>query len=341
MQVGIDTHKDSLAVAGVDAAGAAICGLDVSNDPAGHQQLVEWLAALTAVDAIGVEGSGGYGVAIARRLLAEGHTVVEVPVRLTASGRTTQRKPGKTDHGDAVVIARVVLRERRLPPVRMPGPAEDLKLLSNQRDHLNRERRQLIGQVHADLSACRPGYTATVAKLTRPKHWQRVRRLLTGDDSVRADIARARLRRLVVLDRELTTNLTQIQALLTQVGTTLADIPGVGPVVAARFLGEVGTVTRLANRDQFAALNGTAPIPASSGRTTRHRLNRGGNRKLNYALHIIAVTQARHYPPAQAYVTRRTAQGKTRREAIRCLKRHLSNVIYRALVNDQATNPLT
>ncbi len=341
MRVGIDTHKDSLAVAGVDTAGATIHAVDVSNDPAGHHRLVEWLAIGPKVERIGVEGSGGYGTALARRLLDEGYVVVEVPARLTADARTAHRKPGKTDQDDAVVIARIVLREERLPAVRLAGPAEDLKLLSNQRDHLNRERRQLIGQVHADLSACRPGYTAKVPRLTRPAHWQKARRLLTGDDSVRADIARDRLKRLKALNRDLITNLSRIEQLLAKTGTTLTDIPGVGPVVAARILGETGTVTRFTSRDQFAALNGTAPIPASSGRTNRHRLNRGGNRKLNYAIHIVAVTQARHHPPAQAYVARRRAEGKTRRDAIRCLKRQLSNVIYRTLEHDHAVHQLT
>jgi transposase len=149
---------------------------------------------------------------------------------------------------------------------------------------------------------------------------------------VRATIARRRIRRLRELDHEIRDLAGQLGTRVAATRTRLTGLVGIGPILAARILGEVGDIHRFATADHFAAANGTAPIPVASGRTDRHRLNRGGNRRLNYALHYMALTQATWEPRAVAYLARKQAEGKTRREALRCLKRRLSDVVYKALL---------
>jgi transposase len=153
---------------------------------------------------------------------------------------------------------------------------------------------------------------------------------------LQTSLALKRLRRVREIDDELRDVERDLVEFVRQSGTSLVDIPGVGWLIAARILAEVGDVRRFRSQHHFASANGTAPIPASSGQTTRHRLNRGGNRRLNRAIHLIALTQARCDPRARAYVDRRRSEGKSRREAIRCLKRRLSDVVYRCLLNDVA-----
>jgi transposase len=157
--------------------------------------------------------------------------------------------------------------------------------------------------------------------------------------SVRVELVRRRLDQLDRLDAEIRALKARIGDLVQATGTSLVQVHGVGPLVAARILGEVGDVRRFADRHKFAAANGTAPIPASSGRTQRHRLNRGGNRRLNRALYTVAITQARSDHPGRAYLAGKQRQGKTRREALRCLKRRISDAIYRQLLADLQPDP--
>ena len=157
-------------------------------------------------------------------------------------------------------------------------------------------------------------------------------RLLAGLPTVRAKVARRRIARLRELDREIAELADQLAKLVAASRTRLVDLVGVGPILAARILGEVGDVGRFPDSDHFAAANGTAPIPVASGRTDRHRVNRGGNRRLNRALHYVALTQATFEPRAVAYLARKQAEGKTRREALRCLKRRLSTVVSNAIL---------
>jgi transposase len=171
----------------------------------------------------------------------------------------------------------------------------------------------------------RPGGAASLA---------RAEELLAADASTRAELARRRIWRLKELDGELRELERRLAVLVRSHPTTLTTIVGIGTLTAARILGEVGDVRRFPTPAAFASANGSAPLPASSGRTERHRLNRGGNRRLNRALYVIALTQTRHEPRAIAYLQRKRAEGKTRREAMRCLKRRLSDVVYRQLVAD-------
>ena len=336
MFAGIDSHKDTLAAAVIDSGGRAVTVRQLPNDPAGFTAL----AALTLehrVERVGIEGSTNFGWAAAMHLVAADATVVEVPPLMTSRERQSRPGQGKTDPVDAVAIARITARETFLPPVRpMDGLPADLRVLMDYREQLIDERTATANRIHADLGWLRPGYQRLLPRLTQPAHLQAALALLENDSSIRASVTRRRLERMVEINAELAGLRSQITALVQQSGTTLTGIYGIGILVAARILAEVVDVGRYPTRHTFAAANGSAPIPASSGRTVRHRLNRGGNRQLNRALYTIAITEIRADTEGRAYYERKRAEGKTSREALRCLKRRLSDVVYRTLRAYQA-----
>ena len=222
-----------------------------------------------------------------------------------------------------------------MPSVRPAnGAAADLRALIDYRDQLVGERTAVGNRVHAELAALRPGYHHTIPSLTRPTELAAAHDLLDGDTSVRAELTRRRLQRLTSLAAEIAELTEQISDAVDQTNTGLRSIHGVGVLIAARILAEVVDVRRYPTRHAFAAANGSAPIPASSGRTVRHRLNRGGNRQLNRCLYLIALTEIRCDTEGRAYYRRKRAEGKTKPEALRCLKRRLSDNIYRQLHHD-------
>jgi transposase len=192
----------------------------------------------------------------------------------------------------------------------------------------------VANRAHADLAAIRPGYERAIPKLLTKGQLAKARCLIRGDHSLRAELLRRRLTEIARLDRVLAQAGEQIRTAVKRAGTTLTEIPGVGPLIAAKILGEVGEVSRIRSKAAFAVMSGTAPLLASSGQTNRHRLSRGGNRQLNRALHFVAFIQSRSTPAAKEYLGRQRAAGKSPKESMRCLKRHLSNVVYRRLVAD-------
>jgi transposase len=210
-----------------------------------------------------------------------------------------------------------------LSSARRSAVLSDLKLLVDYRDQLVRARTQMANRAHADLVVIRPGYEEKVPNLRARRHVVRARTLLRGDRSVRGELLRLRLAEVLRLSRDIEQTDRRIAAKLRETSTTLTEIPGVGPLVAAKILGEVGDLSRLRSKAAFALLTGTAPLVASSGQTHRHRLNRGGNRQLNWSLHCIALVQSRTVPEAKLYLARQRETGKSYKEAMRCLKRHL------------------
>lgn len=214
----------------------------------------------------------------------------------------------------------------------------DLKLLVDARDQLVSEEVRVRNRLHALLLAMSPGYQAVTGPLISRPAFARARSLALKarkTDPMRAKLAMAAVRRLNALRDEQAELLDEINVELERRQPThLLAIPGIGPLVAAKVLGEVRDPRHYASTAAFAAHAGVAPIPASSGNTHRHRLARGGNRQLNRALFTIAMVQARWHPPAREYLSRKRAEGKTAAEARRCLKRHLANVVYRALILD-------
>lgn len=324
--IGIDTHKATLAACRVDELGATAAEATFGNDPIGHQRLLDWIRLGDPAVVVGIEGSASFGAAAARFLVSAGVTVREVPPQLTRRERATTRRLGKSDPGDALAIARVTAREPDLPPVRTADRTLDLQLLVEAREDVVIEMTRVRNRLHADLRSLVPGYGVRAANLVAVRHQRLVGRLLRPLTGVQPELARRRLARLRALGLEERAFTVRIAALVD--GHPLLGLAGVGPLITARLVGEIGDVRRFRSADALAALAGVAPIPASSGQTQRLRLNRGGNRQLNRAFHIIALAQAAHHPPAQAYLARKRAEGKTRREALRCLKRRLVRPVF-------------
>jgi len=327
--VGIDSHKATLAACAVDEIGQPVAERTFANDPAGFRALAAWLGELGEIGRIGLEGSAGYGAAAARCLLGAGQLAVEVPPQLSHRERLRTRRAGKSDPGDALAIARVTLREAELPPVRLPDSSRELQLLVEARDDLVAEATRIRNRLHADLVVLVPGYSTAAANLVAASHRRTAARLLRRLPGVQAELARDRLARLETVVRETDAYERRIEGLVAD--HPLRSLPGAGALVTAKIIGEAGDVRRFRSADAFAMLAGVAPIPASSGQVQRMRLNRGGNRQLNRALYSIAFAQIRHHPPARAFMARKRAEGKSWREALRALKRHLARIVYRLL----------
>jgi transposase len=329
--IGIDTHKATLAACAIDELGRPIGEATFANDPAGHDAFIAWARSTAPEATVGIEGSSSFGAPLARSVQGAGLCVREVPPHLSRAERRRTRRPGKSDPGDALAIARVTARETNLPPIRLSDRTSELHLLLEAREDLIGEATRARNRLHAHLLVLAPGYGGTVTNLVAVRHRATVGRLLRGNHTVQAELARALLTRLPRLEREIATLTQRIGALVD--GHPLLGLPGAGPISVARLIAEVGDVRRFRSADALAALAGVAPIPANSGQTQRMRLNRGGNRQLNRALYVIAVSQSRFHPPAKAYVTRRMeVDGKTWREAIRALKRQLVRPVFKLLV---------
>ena len=332
--IGVDSHKSSLAVGVLDEVGRTVGVSEFANDRRGHASLIEWIDRCGPERVIGIEGAGNYGAGLARRLLQAGEDVREVPAFLSHRERKKNPSRGKSDVNDAIAIARVVARGDRLSSPQRTEVFQDLKLLSDHRDQLVRARTQLINRTHKDLVISHPGYEKRIPKLSSKKNLRATITLLRSDHSVRAELIRDRIVELRRLNEKISAVEKQMAGKVEESGTTLTQLRGIRFIVAAKILGEVGDPSRLRSKGSFAMLTGTAPLEASSGRTKRHRLNRGGNRQLNYALHMMALARQRGDEDTQTYMARLQGEGKSRKEAMRCLKRHLSNVVYRQLIAD-------
>jgi transposase len=232
----------------------------------------------------------------------------------------------------------VVARGEPLSSPRRRDILRDLKLLSDHRDQLVRARTQLINRTHKGLVVSPPGYERKIPKLTSKKRLRETRGLLRADRSVRADLIRDRITEISRLIDKIAAVEAKIASKVIESGTTLTQLHGIRFLVAAKILGDVGDPARLRSKASFAMLTGTAPVEASSGKTRRHRLNRGGNRQLNYALYMMALARWRGHPDSRAYVQRRRQEGKSDKEALRCLKRQLSNVVFRQLVSNMRSD---
>lgn len=336
--VGIDAHTRVHVAAAIDEHGRIVGTTETGAGPAELAELVSWVAGFGGDRLVAVEGAKGFGLALSRRLLAAGETVVDIATHLTAEGRKSSRRRGKDDEGDAVVIARIALREADLPRLTEQQLDADLKLLVDARDQLVAEATRVRNRLHALLLAITPGYHDETGALSNKAGLAAARRLVLRGrlaEPVRARLALAAVTRLRQLDGEAhQLELDITVAVNARQPTQLMAIKGVGPIVAAKILGETRGVERFPTAAAFAAHTGTAPLPASSGQTSRHRLNRGGNRQLNRALFTVAMVQARWDPAGRAYLERKKAEGKTPAEARRCLKRHLAKVVYKAMVAD-------
>jgi transposase len=336
--IGIDTHKDSLAACAVDDLGAVLSEATFGNDPASHAALGAWATGVAPGATLGFEGSSTYGAAAARTLDLAGFSVREVPPHLSRRERLRTRRAGKSDPGDALAIARVTARETDLPPIRRVDPTTELGLLVAARDDLLAEATRIRNRLHADLVVLVPGYGGRVANLVWERHLTAAGRVLRRLPGVHAELARVRLAELRRCHARIRALADRIELLVA--GHPLLGLPGAGALTAAALIAQSGDLGRFRSADAFAMLAGVAPIPASSGQVQRVRLNRGGNRRLNRAIHVIAIVQARTFPPAQRYIARKIADGHTWKEAIRSLKRHLTRVVFRLLTEGSQGLPL-
>jgi transposase len=332
--IGVDVHKQSLTAVAVDEVGRAIAELSA----AGSGELVDWSVSLAPERLWAVEDCRQLTGALERRLLAAGESLVRVPPKLMAPERRAGRARGKSDPIDALAVARAALREPRLDRPR-PGEAalRDLKLLVDHRDDLVDERRRAQQRLRWQLHDLDPELAVPPGALDRPLWLDRVaRRLRRGEQTVQIRIARELVGRCRSLTRSILELDRELPARTEQSAPRLLTLPGCGPLSAAKLLGELGPIERFDTDAQLARHAGVAPLEASSGKHQRHRLDRGGNRQLNCALHRIAITQARVHPPARAYLERKQSEGKSRREALRCLKRQLARTVYNTLKSESA-----
>ena len=312
----------------MDHLGAPLEYRSIANTPDGHRQLVDWAEARHPVR-VAVEGSGTFGRSAAVAALRAGLDVREVPPQMTARLRRRGRTQTKSDQVDALVIAQIALRDDTLAAPTYWEDTEDLRVLVSYRHELVGDRTAQANRLHSDLTRLRPGYQQRIRRLTSRKALDGAMRLLGRDMSPHARIAKERIRTLRDLDRRIRDLTTQIERLVNQSGTSLREVYGVGTLVAATILAEVGNPRRYATKAKFAMANGTAPLEASSGKVVRHRLNRGGNRRLNQAIHTVALTQiSRPDTEGRRYYHKLRQHGKTNREALRVLKRRISDRIW-------------
>jgi transposase len=328
--IGVDVHKQSLTAAAVDETGRLLAERTLSGSEDG---LLAWAAALGGDRLWAVEDCRHVTGAVERELVAAGERLVRVPPKLTAPERRAGRKRGKSDAIDALAAARAALRE---PNLDRPRPGEErlreLKLLVVHRDDLVDERRRCQQRLRWHLHQLDPTLTVPPGALDRQIQLERVGRWLARrEQTVRVRIGRHLVGRCRSLGRAIAELERELTRRTTQTAPALLELPGCGALTAAKLLCEIGPIERFRTDAQLARHGGVAPLEASSGRTRRHRLDRGGNRQLNCALHRIAVTQARMHPPARTYLERKQTEGKSRREAIRCLKRQLARVVFNTL----------
>ena len=331
--LGTDTHKRSHTVVAVDEAGAEIASVTVAATPQGHLRLVKW-AARWEQRRWAIEDCRTLSRRLESDLLRAGELAVRVPPKLMAGVRRSARTRGKSDPIDALAVARAALREPDLPVARLDGPSREIRLLVDYRESLIKDRTAAQNRLRWRLHELEPGYDPPPGSLNRYKTLDHIDQLLGAHTSMVATLGRREVTRIRELTREANQLERDITHRVTQLVPSLLEIPGCGALSAAKLVGEAADVTRFKSRDAYAMWAGTAPIPVWSANNERFRLNRGGNRQTNAALHRIAITQLRIHPDAQAFIKRRLETGSTKREALRLLKRKLANVVYRTLLTD-------
>jgi len=332
--IGVDAHKSLHVALAVDATGRPLGQWRGSNSVEGWDGLRRWAAAQGEVRQWGIEGAWNYGRGLAQFLVGAGETVYEVNPRWTALGRRSARRSGKTDRLDAQAVALLVLREgAALPKVAAEDATAVLDLLVTEREGALAEATRLRSQIHSLLLQIDPEYKRHLPTLTSAKG---LRAMLVFEDATtplkqeRAAAVRRTARRLQLALEQVEELAGHISARVVSTGLApLTQLCGINLLTAAALAGVLGPGDRFATEAELAAYAGVAPLEASSAGQVRHRLNRGGNRRLNAILYRIALTQARHAPLAQAYLERRRAEGKTTREAFRALKRFLVRPIWR------------
>jgi len=333
--IGVDPHKGTNAVAVLNDREGLLEYAVFATDRAGLRSLARW-AKRFGERRWAVEGASGLGRPVAQHLVAAGETVVDVPAKLSSRIRLLSvGNERKNDQVDAICVAVAALRGERLTEV---GEEEEratvLRMLSERRKDLTKERTRTLNRLHGLLRDLVPGgapknlsarKAALLLRGVRPRVDPALTRRRLAADLI-GDVRR--------LDRGLSDLERHIREVIEQASTSLIGLFGVGPILAAKIIGEVGTIARFPTKAHFASYTGTAPIEASSADVVRHRLSRAGNRQLNHALHLIAICQIRHDTEGRTYYRRKLAEGKSEKEALRCLKRRISDAVFKKLYAD-------
>jgi transposase len=333
--IGMDPHKRSATIEVMDAAEGVLDGGRFGTDTAGYQ----------AMKAFGqrfpertwaVEGCNGIGRHLAQRLVADGELVVDVPAKLSARARVFSTGQGrKTDPVDAHSVALVGLRStRELRVIGADDATVALRLLIDRRDELGVARSQALNRLHRLLLELLPGGAKKYLSVNQAKALLATVRPRDVVGKTRRRLATELITELVAIDKRIKTANRELEELIEATGSSLRELHGIGPCGAARLIGDVGDISRFADKARFASWNGTAPLDASSGDQQRHRLSRAGNRRINSVLHIMAIVALRSDTEGRRYYNRKVAAGKTNKEAMRCLKRRLSDIVYQQMRAD-------
>ena len=333
--IGTDTHKQTHTCAAVDALTAATRGeLTAPARKDGFGRLLLWARALDAERVWAIEDCRHVSGAFERFLIARGERIVRVAPKHMAGARRSSRERGKSDSIDAFSVARAALKEgiESLPGAHLDGAALDIRLMVDHREDLIAARGQDQQRLRWHLHDMWPEFEIPAGALDRNKWLGKVsRRLARAPQTARVRIARELVRQITARTARIRELKSELTALVDSYAPQLLAERGCGPLTAAKLIGEIAGAERFASDSKLARTSGAAPIPASSGNTQRHRLDRGGNRQLNCALHRLAVNKGNWDPDAAAYLARKQAEGKSRKEAIRCLKRHLARRVWKLL----------
>jgi transposase len=332
--IGVDSHKRTHTVVAVDGTGRKLAERTVATTGEGHLELLGW-SRRWPERTWALEDCRHLTRRLEADLLKGGEAVLRVPPKLMAGARRSAREPGKSDPIDALSVARAALREPNLPAARLDGIERELRLLVDYRDVLIAERTRHESRLRwflVELGIAEPASRT----LAQPVVLAAMDRQLVGRSEPCARIGGYLVTRIAELTVAIDALAREIRERTEPVAPALLDLVGCGPLTAAKLVAETAGVGRFRSRAAFAAHNGTAPIPVWSGNLVRHRLNRGGNRQLNLALHRIAITQLRCPGPGREYVAKRMTAGDTKTEAIRALRRRISDEVFRRLQADEA-----
>jgi len=330
MVVGVDTHKATHSAALLNELGVVQGGLEVAASAAGYRQLLDWARSTSAARVWVVEGTGSYGAGLAKYLSEQDEVVYEGD----HPKRSWRGPAGKSDQLDAIWVAKEALSGRRRSQPRARGERELLRVLLTARNGAIEAEKQGLNQLYALVVSAPEPLRKRLGRLRAEALVKACLRLRAHGDqetAVTAVTLRSLARRVSALATEAATYERQISKLVAARAPELLALKGVGPLSAAQFLISWSHAGRLRDHNAFAKLAGVAPLPASSGRVQRHRLNRLGDRQLNRALHLVAITRSRCDAQTQAYIARRTSEGKSSREIRRCLKRYLARRVFKLL----------
>ena len=333
--IGADTHKQTHTCVGAKSGTGELAGeLTAAARKPGFRQLLDWGRGLDSERIWAIEDCRHVSGNFERFLVDAGERVVRVPPKLMGESRKSERTRGKSDPIDALAIAHAALREgpETLPAAHLDRRSLEIKLLADHREDLVRSRSEDQQRLRWHLHDLWPELHLPAGCLDRAVWLDRIAgKLSRADQGARVRVCRELVRTIKDRTRRASELEREIASLVEAKAPELVAMPGCGSLTAAKILAETAGVERFGSDSKLARLAGVAPIPASSGKRVRHRLDRGGNRQLNCALHRIAVTQGRVHPPAREFLARKQAEGKSRIEALRCLKRHLARAVWQAL----------